>query len=188
MSVKLISKAQLKKSLQSLSPGELIELITDISEACQQAREFLTMRFPSSDNINEVLDKYKQKVEYEFFPKRGFGRLNLREAKKAVTDFRKMCPDKTLGIDIMLFYVENCVRFTDEYGDIHEAFYNSAISVYASVVTEINSGSADLYGVFAARLKAAAENACDGWGFQDDLMDLYHQISWVNDETDECYT
>jgi len=182
---KLITNTQIKKSLQDFSREELITLITDMAQACPQAKEFLTVKLASHENINEILEKYKQKVEYEFFPKRGFGRLNLREAKKAISDFRKICNDKAMGIDIMLFYVENCVEFTDQFGDINEAFYNSAVSVYSSVIKEINTGDMNLYQTFADRLKAAANNACEGWGFQDDMRDLYYQIDFLEGEDED---
>lgn len=181
---KLITNTQIKKLLQEFSNGELITLITDITGACPQAQEFLTVKFPSGDNLSGVLDKYKQKVEYEFYPKRGFGRLNLREAKKAISDFKKLCNDKAMVIDLMLFYVENCVAFTNDFGDINENFYNSACSVYGSVVKEINSGDITLYEIFADRLKKAARNACEGWGFQDEMMDLYINIAWLNEDDD----
>ena len=116
---KLITNSQLKKLLQDLDRDEYIYLITEIVQACPQAREFLTMKFADNENINEVLEKYKQKVADEFFPKRGYGGLNLREAKKAISDFKKICSDKSMIIDLMLFYVENCVAFTNRYGDIY---------------------------------------------------------------------
>ena len=179
---KLITNAQLKKVLSDLERDEYIYLITEIAQACPQAREFLTVKFADNENTNEILEKYKEKVKYEFFPKRGFGRLNLREAKKAISDFKKICSDKSMAIDLMLFYVENCVKFTDSYGDISESFYNSAVSVYGQVIKVINSGSIELYEIFADRLKYAAENACHGWGFYDDMISLYYEIVWVEDE------
>jgi hypothetical protein len=177
---KLISITFLKNALQDLSQAELISLITETAQSCPQAKEFLTVKFAAKENINEILQKYKDKVEHEFFPKRGLGKLNLREARKAISNFKKICHEKTMIIDIMLFYVENCVRFTEEYGDINESFYTSAENVYEQVVKEINQGDEPLYNQFADRLKAAAEDACDGWGFNDDMMDLYLQIDWIN--------
>ena len=179
---KLITTTHLKKALKDFSESELITLLADVAQACPQAREFLTVKFPSGDNIGEVLDKYKQKVQHEFYPKRGMGRLNLKEAKKAISDFKRICDDKAMIIDLMLFYVENCIEFTNDFGDIDENFYNSACSVYGSVVKEINGGNMNLYGVFTDRLKEAARNACEGWGFQDAIMDLYYQIVWLEDD------
>jgi len=178
---KLITNAQLKKLLKDLERDEYIYLITEMAQACPQAREFLTVKFADNENINEILEKYKEKVEHEFFPKRGYGRLNLREAKKAISDFKKICSDKSMAIDIMLFYVENCVKFTDSYGDINENFYNSAISVYSQVIKEINSGDIELYEIFADRLRLAAEHACHGWGFYDDMISLYYEIVWLEE-------
>ena len=177
---KLISITLLKKVLQDLSQAELISLITETAQSCPQAKEFLTVKFAAKENIAEVLQNYKDKVEHEFFPKRGLGRLNLREARKAISDFKKICQDKAMIVDIMLFYVENCVRFTDEYGDINESFYTSAENVYEQVVKEINHGGEALYNQFANRLKSTADGACDGWGFYDDMMDLYLQIDFIN--------
>ncbi|MCL1794034.1 MAG: DUF6155 family protein [Oscillospiraceae bacterium] len=178
---KLITNAQLKKRLNDLERDEYIYLITEIAQSCPQAREYLTVKFADNENINEILEKYKEKVEHEFFPKRGYGRLNLREAKKAISDFKKICSDKSMAIDLMLFYVENCVKFTDSYGDINESFYNSAISVYSQVIKEINSNDIEIYTIFADRLKSAAENACHGWGFYDDMIALYYEISWLDE-------
>jgi len=181
---KLITKTQLKKSIQNYSQNELIDLIADISQACPQAREFLTVKFADKKNIKDLLEKYKQKVKNEFFPTRGFGRLNLREAKKAISDFKRICPDKTMSVELMLFYVENCVAFTDQYGDINESFYNSAISAYSQVINEINSGDMVLYEKLADRLRSAAKNACHGWGFYDCMMDLYYEIIWLDESED----
>jgi hypothetical protein len=177
---KLITNAQLKKLLKDLEQDEYIYLITEIAQAYPQAREFLTIKFADNENINEILAKYKEKIEHEFFPKRGFGRLNLREAKKSISDFKKICSDKAMIIDLMLFYIENGNRFTDKYGDINESFYNSGYSVYNLVIKEINSGDEELYNIFADRLKSAAKNACHGYGFYDDMIALYHEIIWLN--------
>ena len=178
----LITITQLKKALKDLPPEDLVRLITDVAQACPQAREFLTVRFADKSSAENILDSYKQKVKYEFFPPRGLGRLNLREAKKAISDFKKICPDKNMTIDLMLFYVENCVDFTREYGDVYESFYNSAVSMYSSVVNEINAADIALYEKYADRLRTAAENACAGWGFQDEMMDIYYSIMWLEDD------
>ena len=107
--------------------------------------------------------------------------MNLREAKKAISDFKKICSDKAMAIDIMLFYIENVNKFTDAYGDIPESFYNSAYSVYKQVIKEINSDDIELYNIFAGRLKSAAEDACQGYGFYDDMTDLYYEIVWLEE-------
>lgn len=180
---KLITDAQIKKSIKNYSPDKYIELILEIAQGCPQAREFLTLIF--TENQNMILEKYMQKVQYEFYPPRGFGRLNLREAKTAIADFKKICSDKIMVIDLMLFYVENCVEFTNDYGDIGLTFYNSAVSVFSQVVKEINSAGKDAYEKFAARIQAAVDNTSDiGWGFHDNIVELYYEIEWIDHENE----
>ena len=174
---KLITNAQIKKATKGFGRDECIGLILEIAESCPQAREFLTLKF--TDNQNDILEKYKQKVKYEFYPSRGFGRLNLREAKKAISEFKKLCSDKIMVIDLMLFYVENCVEFTNDYGDIDERFYSSAESVYEQVVKEVNDSGMPTYEKFAERLEAVVNDTSGiGWGFHDSLQEIYNGLEF----------
>ena len=179
---KLITITQLKSKLKNYTNEQLTSLLVELAKECPQAKEFLTAKYSTAENIQGLLEKYKQKVQHEFYPKRGFGRLNLREAKKAISDFKKICKDKAMVIDIMLYYVENCVEFTADYGDINEAFYISAESIYGDVIKAVNDSGENTYNKFASRLKTVAFGACEGWGFQDAMLDMYYQLDWVHDE------
>jgi hypothetical protein len=116
-----INMKELKEKLRTLSNSELSMLIVDIVKICPRARDFLMIKFSSHESIKKVLEDYKQVIKNEFYPKRCHGRLKLSVAKKAISDFQKISDDKIMIIDIMLYYVENCVRFTLEYGDIYES-------------------------------------------------------------------
>ena len=167
---KLISVTQLKSALKGMDAPQLVQLIADMSKNCPQAREYLTVKFASVEDAKTVLEVYKKKVKNEFFPDKGFGRLRLKDAKKAISDFKSVCSDARMKIDIILVYVENCLEFTAAYGDINEPFYNSAESMYAQAVKDINAAGEDTYEYFAARLKRIAEGAIDGWGFRDNMQ------------------
>ena len=158
--------------------------MADIAKHCPQAKEFLTAKFADNKAIKEILENYKQKVEKEFFPTRGFGRLNLKEAKKAISDFKKLTSDPLLTIDIMLFYVENCVSFTAEFGDINESFYIGAENMFEQVVKAVNTAGQSVYEHFSDRLVWVAGNACDGWGFRESIYDIFLQLLWVDEEED----
>jgi len=180
--IKLITLRELKTELKNLTNEELISLVTDITKACPQAKQFLTIKFAAKDNIESILEHYKEKVEHEFYPKRGHGRLNLRTAKNAISDFKKISPNKDLEIDLMLFYVENCVRFSDDYGDISESFYLSAESMFEKVIKMVNSCGEETYNKFSERLKWATDNATHGWGFHDTMIHFYYELNWVDDD------
>ena len=173
----LITNAQIKRAIKDCDRDECVDIILEIVQSCPQAREYLALKY--TENYNDILEKYKQKVRYEFYPPRGMGRLNLREAKKAISVFKKLCPDKNIVIDLMLYYVENCVEFTNDYGDINETFYYSAENLYSEVVKSINSAGISVYQKFAARLEAVVINTSDiGWGFHDCLRDIYNELAW----------
>ena len=179
---KLITITQLKGALKDLSQKELIELVAEISKSCPHAKEFLTVRFLG--DTKELMHKYKKKIEHEFYPSRGHARLNLREAKKAISDFKKISSDKALHIELLIFYVENCVDFTDDYGEINESFYNSGESVFEQAVKTLNAAGEDVYKQYEQRINQIVDKSMNG-GFSDILAHIRDDIKWFVD--DEVY-
>lgn len=108
--------------------------------------------------------------------------FKIAEARKAVNDFKRICTDEKLGIDLMLYYVEMGVEFTNTYGDINEGFYNSLESMYQSIIDMINKQKdSSMFNILSKRLKAVVDNTDGiGWGFHDSLTDMYHDISWLD--------
>jgi len=73
----------------------------------------------------------------------------------------------------MLFYVEMGVRYTNEYGDINEAFYNSMESVYDGALKLITTNG--LQDQYRTRCRKIVSDTSDiGWVFHDYLSDTYH--------------
>jgi len=163
------NKKEITEKLQELSKNELSLLVIEISKICPKARDFLAIKFSSQDSIKKVLEDYKMIIKNEFYPQRGHGKLKLSVAKKAISDFKKISVDKIMIIDLMLYYVENCVQFTIDYGDINESFYSSAESMFQNAVKTINTGDHALYEQFSSRLHWITKKAIDGWGFKDTL-------------------
>src|SRR5450432_3875596 len=73
----------------------------------------------------EVSEKYRRKIVDQFFPTQGEGKFKLGEARKAIRDYRKATGNLPGTVELMMTFVENGVKFTHEYGDIDERFYNS---------------------------------------------------------------
>ena len=93
-------------------------------------------------------------------------------AKKAISDYKKVCQSQATLIDIMLFYVEQGVKFTNAYGDIDEPFYLSMEGVYQQVVEIIIK--ANLKDIFEQRCRKIMKDTEDiGWGFHDMLTEIY---------------
>jgi len=176
---KLITNPQIKKAIKDCERDECVEIILEIAQSCHQAREFLTLKF--TENHSAILEDYKKKVRYEFYPPHGgFGRLQLKNAKKAINDFKKICPNKVMVIELMLFYVECCIEFTNDYGDIDERFYCSAESVFDQVAKAINTSDISVFEMFSVRLRTCVDKTRHiGWGFHDCLKETYYEIKWV---------
>ncbi len=74
----------------------------------------------------------------------------------------------------MLYYVEQGVNFTNEYGDITESFYASMESMYETALQMIVKNR--LESQFDERCWAVVNNTSGiGWGFHDNLGALYDE-------------
>lgn len=61
-----LTVAKLRKELQALSNGELIELIVDCSKVNKQTEQFLTLRFLGEQAVEDLLTAYAKKVKDQF--------------------------------------------------------------------------------------------------------------------------
>ena len=170
--MKYITLTALKKYLATQSEQQLTDEITGLFKQFPAVKDYYTSKL-SSQGSAEVLEKYKALVQHEFFPSRGFGKLRLSAARKAIRDFSKVATSAHDVIDIMLFYVEQGVLFTNEYGDIDEPFYNSMENMYESALALI--AKHNLYDDYRARCQSVVAKAPEGWGFHDGLSERYHQ-------------
>ena len=164
--------AALKKELKTLDSDKLIALIADLYKKNKAAREYLD--FYVQPNERERFEHYRARVVAAFFPKRGY-QLRLREGKQALSDFQKLEPAAELVADLLLVYVETGVRFTNEYGDIDEAFYTSLENTYAKALALMKQ--VQLLPHFAARTAQVVRDASGtGWGFHDYLTEVREEF------------
>jgi len=113
----------------------LITLIKELYDAAAVNRDLLHARLLAGANDDKLLEKYRRKIAEQFFPARGFGKLKLGEARKAIRDYRKATGNIAGTAELLMSYVENGTCFTREYGDIDERFYNSIESALAELAT-----------------------------------------------------
>ena len=148
----------------------LLALIKELYDAAAVNRDLLHARLLAGVNDGELLEKYRRKIAEQFFPARGSGKLRLGEVRKAIRDYRKATGNIAGTAELLMGYVENGTRFTCEYGDIDERFYNSIESALAELATLLRGEARGLYAQFAQRL-ATVEQMSDGigWGFHDSI-------------------
>lgn len=166
-----------RQQLTTWDKPSLLALVKDLYDATAANRDFIQARCQPDGSGGEVLEKYRRKIVEQFFPARGFGKLKLGEARKAIRDYRKATGNLPGTMDLLMTYVENGTRFTREYGDIDERFYNSLESVLQELANLLRGEARDLYPQVKDRL-VQVERMADGigWGYGDFVTDVVYRL------------
>ena len=124
-----MSKSNLKKELQKLAKEQLIEQITELYDTYKPVKEYY-QTYLNPGNIQELFEKYKVIIVQEFYPntKSWNPKLRFSVAKKAIADFAALKPPPKLLADLMVTLAENASKFTYDFGDMTEQYYNSTVS------------------------------------------------------------
>ena len=88
----------------------------------------------------------------------------------------------------MLFYVESGVRFTNDFGDVNEAFYNSLTATFVDALKIMDSEN--LLNKFEERVEKIVDDTNGiGWGVHDNLvqvwLDFYPSDDLYDDECED---
>lgn len=160
----------LKEYLKQRSKEDLINEISGFFTKFEYVKDYYQTKLVQDDS--QVLQKYKGIIENAFFPRRGFGKARLSVARKAISDYQKMSSSREGIADIMIFFAEMGVKFTNAYGDINAPFYNSMVSMYERALKFI--AKYKLHKIFQTRCKKIVDDTHGiGWGFHDGLDDLH---------------
>ena len=123
---------ELKKELNKFDKAKLIELMAELYKKNKSVKELFD--FYVNPDEKGLFKKYQNKVFESFYPKRGFN-YNLKDGKQAISEFKKLGVSEESVADLMLFYVETGVKFTNDFGDINESFYSSLEKAYLQALT-----------------------------------------------------
>lgn len=163
--------SEISRYLESLSAEELIEEVKKLHKLFPEVKEDYQVELQDSDE-EELLAKYKKVIKDEFLPGRGWGDAKLSVARKAVNDFIKLNSSSINAADIIIYYVEIGVKYTNTYGDIDEPFYISMEKMYEKAARYVTER--ELKDRFVNRFKKIVEDTEDiGWGFYDNLREMF---------------
>ncbi len=172
--------SEIRYYLNEKTKKELIDLVLKFYRSNSFNQKLLHTEInPESEYV--IKEKYKINIKTEFFPEKGDPKLRYSILRKAINDFKKISRKPENLADLMLFYVENGVDFTNEYGDIDEAFYIKIENMFSDSLKYIFDNQ--LEGTFETRclkIKINSENI--GWGFSDSMEDLYYAYYDASDD------
>lgn len=157
----------MNKDLKKLEKKELYSLLLELGSLSKENAEFLKLR----KKPDVVLAFYKKKIKKIFFSER----INLREARKVVTNFKKRSIETEHLLELMVFYVETGVKIDNKLGDMYEAFYLSIESMFEQVIKTLNENP-KFIPKFKQRLDWIIGHCCEGWGHKDALTCIYEEL------------
>lgn len=168
-----MSVRELKKELNKLTKEQLIKHIIELNKKYKPVQEY--HKFFLSFDVESATEKFKETITNEFYPLRGMPKMRLSVARKAISEAKKIgLPPEALA-DLMLFYVETGVQFTNDFGDIDEPFYNSMESMFSQSLNFMQKEG--VLEQFRSRAESVVYNTRNiGWGFHDTLGDYFFEF------------
>lgn len=164
-----------KKYLQSLSQEQLVEMVMEMYKNLKPVKEYLN--FFMNPNEKEMLEKYRKIIVAEFYPntKSGNPKTRFSVCKKAIADFRALKPSPAMLADLMLTLPENACKFTYEYGDMWEQFYDSAVTNFQAALKYMEKNG--LLNDFKLRCVDCVKYASPcGYGFADEIAQIFYDF------------
>ncbi len=161
----------INKDLKKLEKEELYSLLVELASLTKENANFLQLKLQNKPE--EALIYYKKKIKETLWQER----INLRGARKAICDFKKISRKPEHLLELMVFYVENGVEIGEEYGDLYEVFYYSMESMFEQIIKMLND-NVELVTQFKGRLDSVIDRSCEGWGHKDTLMEIYDRLKY----------
>jgi hypothetical protein len=130
---------------------------------------------------DRLLQNYRQHIEDAFFAGDEWGMPqipNMLVTARLITDYRQATGDLLGTLDLMLIFVETGTRFTHEFGDIDEPFYEG-LELMLADFRDLLLAYPDLYeqANLAQRLaKLARDAGWLGWGYGDYVTEQVVEI------------
>lgn len=133
MSTKKPTWRNVKKVLQQQEKDQLIGLLQDLHKLSAANADFMHARLLGAD-ATQSLEPYKKRIQQAISPAQPWKQdVQLREGKKAISDYRKASGDVHGLLALMVYYLQCGNDFTLEFGDIDGTFYNSLCSMLEQI-------------------------------------------------------
>ena len=160
-----MSKSTIKKLLQSMRKEDIIEMVLELYSARKEAKDYL--EYYAVPDERGKMEEYKAIIQEEFYPKkRKEPQTRFSVCRKAVADFKKLKPSADALAELMVSYMEWATKFTYDYGDMWEQYYDSVENNFDKTIKHI--GTNGLWDKYEPRLQQCVKwSEGNGYGFTD---------------------
>jgi len=169
----------ISRLLRNLEADEMLDLFRQLYTLSHENAEYIESRFKSGAE-DELLWEYRRKIVLEFFPEHdpynSFPRMGWM--KSLIRDYRKGTGDLAGTTELMVTFQEQGMKFTMEYGDIDERFYDSLLSGMCDLVKILTKDAPQLFPAFRDRLIEIVRRVYGriGWGYGDGMYETVNEI------------
>jgi hypothetical protein len=161
-----------KAKLTDFDHAGLLGLIQDLYSANKDNQAFLHARFALGD---DVLEPYKATLDRWLWPDVFKNQdTSVAKAKKAISDFKKAVGQSEGLAELMVFYCEQAVGFSDDVGLQDEVYFGALVRMFEQALQAIAVLPDGERPALYARMddvRCVSHNL--GYGVGDDMDDLF---------------
>jgi hypothetical protein len=165
------SWSDVKTKLADFDRVGLLGLVQDLYAASKDNQAFLSARFALGD---DVLKPYKATIDRWLWPDVFKNQdTSVSKAKKAISDYKKAIGQMEGLAELMVFYCERAVGFSDDVGLQDEGYFDALVRMFEQALKVTHSLPEDIRPQFHGRMDAVRRTSHNfGYGVGDDMDDL----------------
>ena len=170
---KTITWKDIKTVLSKEDTHGLMTLIKTLYSLNEENKTFIETKY----SLVDPLEPYKVIIDDSINPEPMDGELSLAEGRRAISRYRKAVGDPIGIIELMIYYVECGNKFTLNYGDIDEPFYDSLMSMFDNILKNLAKSDKKTVEKYLPRLQDIVNEVKGmGWGYYDYLYSAYAKV------------
>ena len=168
---KTILWKDIKPILSKENKDGLLTLVKALYSLNKENKTFLETKY----SLVDPLEPYKEIIDDSINPDlMDRQTLSLAEGRKAISRYRKAVGDPVGIIELMIHYVECGNKFTLNYGDIDEQFYDSLMSMFDNILKQLVKSDKTIVDKYLPRLRDIVNEVKGiGWGYSDYLYSAF---------------
>lgn len=166
--------SEVKAAIGGLSSSKVVALVGDLFRLSQENRDFLHARFASS---GDPLVPYKKIITAALYPDVTDDEpISIETAKRAISQYARASGDQKGVLELMVHFVETGNQFTLDYGDVDGPFYDAILRMYKRAIERLLELGKDTVQAYLPRFREImVSSESIGWGYHDDLADIYEE-------------
>lgn len=169
-----------KAKLAGFDRAGLLGLVHDLYFAHKDNQAFLHARFGLG---GDVLKPYKETIDRWLWPDLMLRQdISVSKAKQAISDYRKAVGEPAGLAELMVFFCERAVGFSNDVGYQDEAYFDALVRMFEQTAKFAATLSADVRDGLLARLDRVRHIGHNfGYGVGDDMDSILSKYAGPED-------